>query len=248
MKPGSVSQLLMFVFVLLVTASQAFAASITLDALGDSVLQDDDNNGIADTIFGYGGFSAGTLGAFTQQNKPTQSAFVADRDAIRFALGSLVGQTVTTATLRMVQRTDLRGLQAGTESVFGFLDDSTVELDDYTGGSLLGAVSAPGVAGALVTLDVTAFVQAGLLAYGPGSDVAVFRLQDPVTADTTGNPYSLSFSNDRTPSGVPLQLVIETSEATPVPEPSTLFLFVSGIGMGARRLRNGARKLPNGHS
>jgi hypothetical protein len=218
--------------VIVALPNQAFGAPITLTAFGDTILQDNDNNGTADVLFGLGGFPAGPIGALTQANKPSQgSIFVTDRDAIRFNLNPLAGASVVSATLRLVQISDVRGLQAGSERVYGFLDDATPEVDDYSGGTLLGTISAPGIVGAVVTIDVTAFLQSALSSVGPGNDFAVFRLQDPVTTDLTGNPYSLSFSNDRT-GGVPIQLIVETAAPAAAPAPSTVALLVLALSAG----------------
>ena len=183
----------------------------TINATGDTILQDSTGAGPATDLFGYGGFPTGATGAFTQVKKPTQNLFAVDRDAIRFDLSALAGRTVTSATLRFVQRDDVRGLQAGTEAVYGFTANATPTLSEFTGGVLLGNITAPGVVGSVVTLDVTAFTAASVTGFGGSNSFAVFRLQDPVTTDVTGNPYSLSFSNDRTPNGQPLQLIVNLS-------------------------------------
>jgi hypothetical protein len=205
------------VFAWVATAS----AATIIEAVGDTITQDDNNDGIAESKFGYQGLSAGTIGVFTQRNKPSQTAFVEDRSVIRFDLALLLDQDIDHAILQLVQYGDFRGLQAGSADVYGFTDDNIVELDDHVQGVKIATLSAPGVEGVIVDIDVTAFLLSALTAFSPGADFVVFRLQNPVTSDATDNPYSLSFRSDRN-EGPPPRLI---AEPRTVSAPPTLLLL-----------------------
>jgi hypothetical protein len=225
---------IVFAALCLLFAGPVRGALISLDAIGDTQVQDGDLDGIFDSMFGYGG-GATSFGAITQKSRPSNPGWVEVRDAIRFDLAPLAAMTVTSATLRLIQYGDFRGLQVGSESVYGFIDDVTPELDDATQGALVGAgeITAPGIQGAVVELDVTQFLAAAALSYTPG-DFAVFRLENPVTAELNGNPYSLSFYDDRTTGGDPLRLIVE---AVPEPGSAVQALLAAGAIAGLRPLR-----------
>ena len=233
MKLGWYSMLvLVAAAVALVAVSPASAASIPLTA----VVSD---RGI-DTLPRDGVFNMVFLNPTVTQitTPPLGDVSSEERTAVEFDLSAIAaGSTITSVMLQLNPQAGGMnlGLSAGeVGEVHGYAGDGAITVADMIAFGQVGTIAGPTPNGAVTIGLSVAWLQALIDASSSHAGL-MFKGVDGPTAVTFG----FAAAGGSIPAASRPTLLIETLDATPVPEPATLWLIGAGLAAAVLRRRRG---------
>ena len=223
-------------FVLAIAASvlagvtPAGAASIQLTAvISDRGIDLLPRDGVFDSVFGNP--------TVTQITTPPSGDFGSEeRTAVEFDLSAIAaGSTITSVMLRLSPQganTNL-GLSAGeVGEVHGYAGDGAITVADMMALGQVGTIAGPTPNGAVTIVLSVPWLQALTDASSTHAGL-MFKGVDGATAVT----FSFAAAGGGIPIASRPTLLVETADATAVPEPATLWLLGAGVAVAVARRR-----------